>query len=242
MTINEKPSLEDLEAQIKEITSNKHQKELGLINDILNMYIDGFKSIKPFKYTKENVVETTWLLLLVRSFHSMRCAMPLIQTAYYGQAISLLRTITENYFVCHDCINNRKTVEAILYNKYRIPDSNQGLSFRQMAIRTGNLKIYKGDYDHQSRVNHPTALSLGMLRDPQTNTINAAPSYDRILFLDCCEQFFRNALMMAEIMGWLLSNIAKTSVTSWGEKANNTCKKAADWLKAIREKYGEEHA
>ena len=239
MTLNKTPSLMAFESQVKKVTCSKHQEEVNLMTTVINMYINGFNLIDSFTFTEDNEVETAWLFLVTRSFHSMRCAIQLIIMGYYGQAISLLRTITENIFICHDCVENKKTIEAILYNKYKIPDSTQGLSFRQMAKRTGNMKIYESDYDHQSRVNHPTALSLGILRDAKTNELRAAPSYDNILFLDCCEQFFRITLLMSEIIGRLLSKIAKNEVNSWGEKANKTCKELADWLDAIRKKYGE---
>ena len=104
------------------------------------------------------------------------------------------------------------------------------------------MKIYRSDYDHQSRINHPGALSLGIIRDPETNVINAAPSYNELLFLDCCEQFFRDALMMSEFMGQFLAKLSKTKVESWGETANQTCKNVADWLNSLREKYSKQNA
>ena len=242
MTLNKEPSLVAIESYIKKITSSKHQEEVNLMTAVINMYINGFNLIDSFTFTEDNEVETTWLLLVTRSFHSMRCAIQLMLMGYYGQAIPLLRMVTENILVCHDCIKNTKTVEAILHNKYKIPDGREGLSFKQIAERTDNMKIYESDYDHQSRINHPGALSLGIIRDPEKNTLNAAPTYNEILFLDCCEQFFRNALMMSEFMGRFLSKLSNTKVKSWGETANLTCKGVADWLDSLREKYGEESA
>ena len=239
MTLSRTPSLIAFESQVKKVTRDRHQKEIILITDILNMYINGFNLIESFTFTKDNEVESAWLLLVSRSFQSMRCALQLMLSGYYGQAISILRTVTENIFICHDCIENTKTIEAILYDKYRIPDSNEGLSFRQMAIRTRNIKIYENDYAHQSRVNHPTALSLGMLRDPQTNTVRVAPSYDKILFLDRCEIMVRNALMTNEFMVRFLSKLFGDRITHWEKKANQTCKDAVEWLKDLQEKYGE---
>lgn len=239
MTLNRTPSLVAFESQVKKVTRDSHQKEIELITNILNMYIDGFNSISSFTYNRDNEKETAWLLLAARSFHSMRGAIQLMLMGYYGQAISLLRTVTENFFICHDCIENPKAIEAILHNKYKIPDSKQKLSFRQMAIRTGNMKIYENDYAHQSEVTHPSALSLGIIRDPKTNEINVAPRYDKILFLDCCEIMVRNALMMNEFMARLLSKLSETKATSWAEKASQTHKEASDWLNKMKEEYGE---
>ena len=241
MILNKTPSLVAFESEIKKVTSSKHQEEVNLMTTVINMYINGFNLIDSFTFTEDNDVETAWLLLVTRSFHSMRCAIQLILMGYYGQAISLLRTITENFFICHDCVKNPETVEAILYDKYKIPGRKHALTFYAMAERTNNMKVYKSDYHHQSQVSHPTSLSLGIIRDPETNTINAAPSYQEILFLDCCEQFFRNALMMSEFMGRFLAKLSKTKVESWGETANKTCKNFADWLDSLREKYSEEN-
>lgn len=236
--MNNTPSLIAFESQVKKITRDSHQKEIELITNILNMYINGFNSINSFTYNQDNEKETAWLLLVARSFHSMRGAIQLMLMGYYGQAISLLRTATENFFICHDCIENPKAIEAILHNKYDIPSRNNGLTFYEMARRTGNLQIYRKDYDHQSKVTHPSALSLGIIRDPKTNEINVAPRYDKILFLDCCEMMVRNALMMNEFMARLLSKLSKTKATSWAEKANQTIKEASDWLNKMREEFG----
>ena len=239
MTLNETPSLVAFESQIKKVTSSKHQEELNLMTNILNTYIDGFNLIDSFTLARDNEVEWAWLFLITRSFHSMRCAIQLMIMGYYSQAISLLRTVTEDWFICQDCTGNPKILEAILHNKYTIPDKNHGLTFRKMAERTGNLLTYNNDYNHQSRFTHCSALSLGVLRDLETNKLKAAPSYNTILFLDCCELFVRNALRMSEIMGSFLSKLSEAKATSWGEKANQKCKEAADWLKAIRGKYGD---
>jgi hypothetical protein len=239
MALNKTPSLIALEAQVKKVTRDSHQKEIELITNVLNMYINGFNSIGSFTYNQDNEKETAWLLLVARSFHSMRGALQLMLMGYYGQAISLLRTVTENFFICHDCIENPKAIEAILHNKYRIPSRKNGLTFYAMAERTDNLRIYRNDYAHQSEVTHPSALSLGIIRDPKTDEINVAPRYDKILFLDCCEMMVRNALMMNEFMARLLSKLSKkTKATSWAEKAKQTIYEASDWLNKMREEFG----
>lgn len=237
MRSNKRPSLEDLESQVRVLTYSRHQEEFRLIVNILDAYINGFKLIDPFSFTKDNEVESAWLLLVTRSLHSMRCAMSLMQTGYYGQAIALIRTVLENWFISHDCANNPKTIQAILYNKYDIPDRKHGLTFYKMAERTGKLRVYEQEYRHVSKVTHPTALSLGMLRDPETKAIGAAPSYDNILFLDCCELLLRNALGMIDFLERFLSKLSRDKVTSWGKTANQPIKEAVEWLTALQEKY-----
>jgi hypothetical protein len=238
MAVKNTPSLIVFETQVRKITSKSHQEEIELLTNILNMYINGFSSIGSFTYNQDNEKETAWLLLAARSFRSMRSALQLMLMGYYGQAISLLRTMTEDFLICHDCIKNTKAIEAILHNAYRIPSRENGLTFYAMADRTDNLKIYKKDYAHQSELTHPSALSIVIIRDPKTDEINVAPRYDEILFLDCCEIMVRNALMMSEFMARLLSKLSKAKDTSWAENAKQTMDEASGWLNKMRELYG----
>lgn len=231
MTLGKKPSLEDLEYEVRKHTRSQHKRELDLVVSVLDTFINGFSLIDPFTQSKDNEVEVAHLLLVTRSFHSMRCAMLLMQTGYYGQAIALLRTVTENWFICHDCVNNTKTIEAILYNKYRIPSKKDGLTFYEIAERIGKLHVYRDEYHHESKITHPTALSLGMLRDPHTNEIRAAPSYDNILFLDCCELMLRNALGMFDFLVGILDKISKSKINSWNVQP---IKEATKWLTELR--------
>ena len=242
MAMNKTLNLIESEDQVRRFTRDTHQKEFELITNILNMYLNGFNSIGSFTYNQDNEKETAWLLLVARSFHSMRGAIQLMLMGYYGQAISLLRTVTENFFICHDCIENHKAIDAILHNKYRIPSRKNGLTFYAMAERTDNLRIYKSDYKHQSEITHPSALSLGIIRNPKTNEINVAPRYDKILFLDCCELMVRNALMMSEFMARLLSKLSKTKDASWAENAKLTMDEASDWLNKMREEFGNKNS
>ena len=223
MVLDKKPSPIAFESQVEKITLNSHKEEINLMVKVLNIYVEGFNSIGSFTYTEDRELEWAWLFLVTRSFYSMRCTIQLIMRGYYSQALSLLRTVTEDWLICQDCIGNPKTIEAILHDKYRIPDKNHGLTFYKMAERTGNLLTYNNDYNHQSRFTHCSALSLGVLRDLETNELRAAPSYNAILFLDCCEQFFRNALRMSEVIGNLLFKLDETKATYWVEKANQTC-------------------
>jgi len=108
--------------------------------------------------------------------------------------MSLLRTVTEDWFICKDCQNNQKTLQALLYEKYRLGDKKHGLTYYNMADKVGALKVYRQDYKFQSRFTHSTNLSLGILRDPEANIMRTAPAYDDVLFLSCCEMMIRNAL------------------------------------------------
>lgn len=182
MSTTKQVSLEDIESQIKGTSIAKHGEEIKLMTSVSEAYIKGFEYIDAFTYTKENEVETAWLFLVTRSFHSIRCAMQLTLMGYYSQALSLLRTVTEDWLICFDCYNYPLTLQAILHETFKIPDNTLKLTYKHMAIRAGKLKVYEQDFKHQSKFIHCSSLSLAVLKDKNTNSLRVAPSYDEILF------------------------------------------------------------
>ncbi|MCJ7514558.1 MAG: hypothetical protein MUO89_01110 [Dehalococcoidia bacterium] len=232
MTQQDKPlSLNELESQVKIITSNKHQKELSLIENLLKVYLEGFNSINSFTLTYDNDVQYAWLLLLTRSFHCMRCATLIMHTGYYGEALSLLRTAFEAWFAAKDCENNPKTLKALLHEQLR-------LNWGNIAENVKADKLYKSDYKHLSKFTHISRLSLATLREPETNNLKTHPIYDEILFLDCCEMLVRLSILMSELMLCFLLKQSNLKSDSWGNIAEPVIIEARDWLKELRAKYG----
>jgi hypothetical protein len=239
MTKTENLSPIAYESQVKKITTSKHPLEIELMSKSLNLYVNGFNLIDEFTFTEENKIESAWLFLIIRSFHSIRCAIQLTLMGYYTQALSLLRTVTEDYFICHDCYNYPLTTSAILYNEYKIPNKKLELTYKKMAERAGKIKAYEQDYHHQSQFLHCSSQSLAVLRDYKTNEIRAAPSYDTILFLDCCELMFRNALRMSEFIEHLLYSLSKEKSQKWLSEVATICKAITGWLNDIQTRYNE---
>lgn len=227
------PSLEELEIRVKSITSSKHKKEIVIMTNLMQCYIDGFNLMGSFTLTSDNEIQYAWMLLLAQSFRSMRCALLTMQIGYYGEALSLIRTGIEDLLAAEDCQKTPRTLSALLH------DQNLKLNWGNIAENIGvKDKLYERDYKHLSRFTHVCKLSLAIIRDPETHELRSAPAYDEILFLDCCEMFNRNAVMMAEYMLNFLSKQSDTKKNEWLIKANSPIKEAGDWLKNLRTKYG----
>jgi len=229
--------LVEAEKKVSANTWKEHSDELNIMVDLFNTYITGFNIIGSFTLSEDTEVEHAWLRLLIRSYQSMRCALLLVSKGYYGQAIGLLRSITDDWLKCKDCRNYRPTLDALLYDKHRFGDQKLKLRDIDIAIRVREEKVYEQDYRFQSRFTHPSRLSLAITTDPDTNEARTFPVYYEILFLACCELFLRNALRMTEFMEAFLSSIVTTEVDTWRATARKPCAEAADWLKIIHEKY-----
>lgn len=233
--------LEELEASVRDVLLKDHADEMDLQAGLLNTYIDGFNLIGSFTITEENEVELAWLKLLIRSFHSLRSAILLEEIGYYGQAIAILRAVTEDWLKCKDCGSYRPTLDALLYAKHKFGDRKLKLRDSDIAERVGERDVvYEQDYRFQSNFVHPSRASLSILFDPDTHEARCYPVYDNTLFLACCELFIRNGLRMTEFMDAILSRISEDKQNVWKSAAGEPCNKAADWLKALQVKYGKE--
>jgi len=227
MTEKEAGKFAEAEAEVHNITNSKHQNEIELMTKAFNMYINGFNLIGSFTPTEDNEIEYAWLLCTVQSFNSLRCAIWLISHGYYGQAMALLRTTTEDWFICNDCCKHPPTLDA-LYGRGEMP------SYSAMARRANKRSIYEGDYMTASQFVHSTNLSLRILLDTDTNTLRTAPTYDEVLLMACCELFFRNAIRMTEFLYSFLHHLSEEKAEAWVKVANPCVQECGDWLRNIQ--------
>jgi len=240
----EAPNLVQIEAKVKQTTARKRQKEISLITDLLNIYIKGFSLVTSFQRTQDNDVPYVWLLLLARSFHSMRSAVLLMLSGYYGSALTLLRTVTEDWLVGKDCEHYQPTLDALLYGKHRFGNRELGLRYRDMAQRVkaeDRVKdiVYPHDYVFQSKFTHAGRLSLAVMRDQKTNELRVAPSYDGLLFYSCCDLLIRNGLRMNELMYKFLKSCSDETAETWSKMVEPAVKDMGDWLRTLQQKYGD---
>lgn len=178
------PDLVQIEAKIRQITAREHQKEISLMAELLNVYTKGFNLVTSFQRTSNNDLPYAWLLLVARSCHSLRSAILVILNGYYGSALTLLRTVTEDWLVGNDCECYRPTLDTLLHEKHRFGDRKLKLRYIDMAERV-RVKdeiekeiVYESDYRFQSRFTHAGRLSLAIMRDQNTNELRVTPSYD----------------------------------------------------------------
>jgi hypothetical protein len=229
----ELPNIVKQETIVREATKQRHRREIEIFTGVINTFTSGFNSIGSFELGKDNESEYIWLLLTTRCFHSLRCSIDLMLKGYYSQAISLLRTGTEDWFICTNAQSNDKVRDYLLRGRGKMP------SYSTLAKTIGTSKVY-GDYKFQSKFTHSSQLSLRVLQDRNTNEMRIAPTYDEMLFLACSELFMRVGLLMAEYMGRFLYYIDRDKAKSWDAQNSQRINDTSNWLKELRDKYGSE--
>jgi len=240
----EAPNLVQLEAKVKQTTARKHQKEISLIAELLNIYTKGFSLVTSFKRTEDNDVPYAWLLLIARSYHSMRSAVLLMFSGYYDSTLTLLRTVTEDWLVGKDCELHQPTLDTLLYGKHRFGDWKLELRYKDMAKRVKDKDsvkdiVYQQDYSFQSKFTHAGRLSLAVMRDQKTNELRVTPCYDGLLFYTCCELLIRNGLRMNELMYRFLRSCSDETAKNWSKMVEPAVEDMVDWLQILQQKYGD---
>ncbi len=223
------------EAVVKRESFTKHKTEVELMTNLLNTYINGFNLIGSFTYTETNKLEYAWLSMLARSFRSMRCAIWLIAHGYYDSATSLLRGVFENWLLCLDCEIHQPTLDALISSEGEA--KNYRFNYKEIAVRTGKLRVYEDQYRFMSKFTHTSSLSLRTLIEHESQSMGAAPFYNETLFLMCCELMIKNALGMTVFMDAFLLQHNKDNVGTWRKLAGIPVEEADDWLNVLRRKW-----
>ena len=127
--MSEAPNLDEVEIKVRDETRRRERDTLSGIERLLNEFLKGFTAIGQFTPTPENRREHVWILIIGRSFNSLRWAYELLQTGYYSQAFALVRSVEEDWLVCKDCDANPQTIDALLDGVSTVP------KFKVMARR-----------------------------------------------------------------------------------------------------------
>ena len=234
MTIEEGfglPSIIEQERATLKTTRQNHVREIEIFAGMLNTFTSGFNRMGSFVLKDDNESEFIWLLLSTRCLHSLRCSIDLMLKGYYSQAMSIIRTITEDWFICGNAQGNDDVRNCLLNDKGRMP------RYIDLAEQMKAINIYEGDYRYQSKFTHSSKLSLRVLTNPKTNEMRIASVYDEMLFLLCAESLIRVFLLMAEYLGRVLFYIDKDKAKSWDAQNGQNVKDASKWLEEIRVKY-----
>ena len=171
-------NLIEAEKKAKDITIKNHSEVFELIATMLNLYINGFNLIGRLD-DKNSDTDWFWLFSTTRSFHALRCSVELMQKAYYAQAMSLIRMVTEAYFFCGNCENDKTIIDALLHN---IPSSTR-FNYKDLATNMDALVMYEKDYIFECQFSHTSSLSLGIMTtkiNSSNRELRLAPVYDEI--------------------------------------------------------------
>jgi hypothetical protein len=231
---NESINIIEIESLTRETIKERHCREIEIFTGILNIFLSGFSSMESFKLKEDNESEYIWLLILIRCFNSIKCSMDLMLKGYYSQAMSLLRTVTEDWFICGTVQDNEKVRNCLLRDKVKMP------KYSELATQMEAMNIYNGDYHYQSKFTHSSRLSLRVLYDMNKKEAIIAPIYDEVLFLLCTESLMRVSLLILEYMGRFLFYIDEGKAKYWDKQNSQYIKDVSNWLSDLRSEYGGE--
>ena len=221
--------LDEEESRVMKRTSSKYKRELNLIVDLLDAYVGAFGLIGSLP--EDNDLRLAWLLLVTRSFNSMRCAYDLLRRGYYSQALSLLRSVDEDWLICKDCEKHQPTVDALLHEKGELGKGD--LTYGKMAEREGIKQEWDQGYGHLSKFAHGRPLALDVLIDPGSHEVRLGAHYDRVLLTYCCEVLIRAALRMTKYLVSVLGSRAEL----WMKETEAIVKEARVWLAELDQRY-----
>lgn len=233
-------NLIESEKKAKDITVKNHSEVFKLVAAMLNLYVNGF-SLTGRLNGKNSDTDWFWLFSITRSFHALRCSVELMQKAYYAQAMSLIRMVTEAYFLCGNCENDKTIIDAALHNRPNRPDGSTRFNYKRLATNMGSLVMYEKDYTFECQFSHTSNLSLAIMTteiDSSNRELGAVPVYDEMLFIACCELALKNGLLMASFVERLLDDLSKEKVNAWRIKAKTGTQQIQEWLDGLKERYG----
>jgi hypothetical protein len=229
------------EKEAQELTVKNHYDVFELLTTLLNLYTNGFSLIGNLN-DKNTDIDWTWLFLITRSFYSLRCSIELMKKAYYAQAMSLIRMVTEAYFLSGNCENDHTIIDAILFNKPNRPNGKTIFNYKELAKNMGSIVVYEKDYIFECKFSHTSSLSVGIMTteiDSKNRLLNPVPIYDEILFIACCELTFKNGLLMTVYLEKLLEDLSQERVNTWRLKARKGVESIQGWLDSLKQKYGD---
>lgn len=234
MNKQNKPNLEDVERDVKKRTTAEQADHLTIAVKSLNIYIRGFQELERITPSEENELEWARRLLCARAFNSLRCAYLLLQVGYYTQALTLVRSVMEDWLIALDCESNPPTLKALLKGKGRMP------RFEEMARRQGEAirKLWRG-LDHSgegtygllSTFAHPRKRSLGALLDRDKGLIRNGGQYNADMFALTCYYLVTEASGFTEILARLVHSTKPASV--WLKELASFLDEALSWRKEM---------
>ena len=164
------------------IIQEKHEDDLVLIEEALELLLDGWTEFSSQKRKPDNRLESARLFLVTRSFNSLRMALPILEQGYYQQAMALTRMAMEDQLIGHDIEIHSPTLDTLLSRKGK-------LHFPSMARRISPKAKATWDDDYRTLSEnsvHPRDKSLQWLNSVGPDGLpNLLPgsSYDREKFL-----------------------------------------------------------
>lgn len=200
------PDLEKFEERIRAEITSSEREVLGVIEDLVNQHLAGFRQIGSFTLTAtltaDNRPLQVWLLLSNRAFNSLRWAYHLLAAGYYSQSMMLTRGAFEDWLVCEDAKEHTETVAALLDRDGRVPTFSAMADRLEKPLRK-EWKDTLGDdgiYGLLSTFAHPRYRAIAVLVDPDTLTLRLGPNWDEDLFIVAANYLLLALIRMMEFV------------------------------------------
>lgn len=95
----------------------EHEADLVLVEQALEQVLCAWSEFSSQKTRPNNPLESARLFLVVRSFNSLRAALPTLEQGYYQQAATLIRMVMEDQLIAEDIEVHPPTLKALLRGK-----------------------------------------------------------------------------------------------------------------------------
>lgn len=169
-------------------------------------------------------------MLATRGFNNVRCAYTLLQSGYYTQALTLVRSAMEDDLVALDCEKFDATVGALLDGQGELGKGK--FTYAVMAKRQGEESYKAWNYNYGSLSEyaaHARRKSLRILVDPDTQAIQLGGMYHSVLFIGTCDVLLRAASSMAGA----LARVLGANAEPWQRDTYPKLKAANDWRETV---------
>lgn len=202
-------NLDELEERTRSQTRWGEQEVLEVIEQLLNRYLAGFRTLGQSKVTYVDGRDQVWSSMTLRAFKSLRWAYHLLQRGYYSQSMTLTRSAYEDWLACMDCIENSETADALLGRGKRVPNP------REMADRLPeDLKqewkdygMGEGLYGFLSTFAHPRHRAMTINIDPRSNTFKVVTTFEEDYFVTSSYYLLQCLLRMTEFLFRLVNPV-----------------------------------
>ena len=208
-----------------------HVADLQVVYDLFSCVERGFQALGAFTKTPDKRLELARLLLVTRSFNSLRCAIWCTESGYYSQALALVRSVMEDHVTALDCDSQEETLAALLDGKGEL--GRGSLAFADMARRVSPTfeNSWKYNYGKLSEyAAHPRRAAITHLLEPGTQVLRLGAYYDADFVVGTVDAVLHGLIGVAELLPKVLGDRAE----AWQEECIGPLRAASEWKTNLR--------
>jgi len=219
-------SVDHKEAETLRETLNYHVDEVSLLQRVLGDYLPAFAALDGYRIQDQS--EELILALLIKAFNSLKCAHDLLLKGHYGQCLTLVRTVEEDWLTC--IYVNKHREKAKLWLKGRRTPS---FACMRLDLDEDFRKKVAESYGILSTFAHPRLRSIvvSMDREPGNISLRLGGKYDRDHFTAAIYSMIGSATDLLGIPAIFLHE----KEPAWFAQINDTQAVVIKWLRKVNE-------